>query len=376
MLSDISDNYPLLAASARTSTTSAEREIIYNLAGGINDWNSLVAEAEAHAVAPLLYRGLRDSGFSIPVEAKRKLYALVQRTGWANEVRADALTEIIKACRDKDLSLAVLKGSFLAHSMYPNPSLRTMSDIDLLAPPAQARAVQVTLAELGYSVPDHALSRYMSDHHHLPGASIQRDGLTVSVEVHHDALSGDAPASITFENLTAPLQEFSVNDETASALGHQDQLRHLFHHMSEPASRLKLIWCTDIVYYARHFHAHIDWPALRRDYPAVVNALSVVDAVLPLPQELEEFRTGNKGSISRGMGQSIQPLSTLLRRPPAERFSGLFLPSRWWMHLYYGINPGKSLTMTHLVRHPLRMLQWVYRRFLASYHSRKTGSAH
>ena len=359
------DHYALLAACARITPSTDEQSIILAHARQIHNWDMLVNDAEGHAVAPLLYTSLRQSGFSIPVDAKRKLYALVQRTGWANELRASALVEIIDACNEKGIPLAVLKGSFLAHSIYPDPSLRTMSDIDLLAPPSQAQAVQNILAELGFSVPEQASSRYMSEHHHLPGASMQRDGLTISVEVHHDALSGDAPASITFDNLTVPLQEYDVNGHRAKALGHQDQLRHLFHHMSEPASKLKLIWCTDIAYYARHFYDQIDWTALSRDYPAVVNALRVVDSVMPLPVELSDFKMGNGFVPIENAGQSIKPLSSLLRLPLRERFHGLLDPSHWWLHLYYGIPPNRSLLMTKLVRHPINILTWVYRRMRA-----------
>lgn len=364
------DHFALLSACARINPSAEEQHVIRTLAEGIYNWDGLVNDAEGHAVAPLLYTSLRQSGFTIPVDAKRKLYALVQRTGWANELRADALVEIIDACHEKDIPLAVLKGSFLAHSIYPDASLRTMSDIDLLAPPSRAQLVQDTLAELGYCVPQQAHSRYMSEHHHLPGVSMQRDGLMISVEVHHDALSGDAPASITFDNLTAPLQTYEVNGHETLALGHQDQLRHLFHHMSEPASRLKLIWCTDIVYYAQHFHDQIDWAALSRDYPAVVNALRVVDSALPLPEKLSRFRMDRGFNPLEGAGQSIQPLSSLLRLPLRERVEGLFNPSHWWLHLYYGIPPDKSLLLTRLFLHPARIITWVYRRIRASRHSR------
>jgi hypothetical protein len=371
MMTTKPDHYALLAACARIRPDEQEQQTILGRADRISDWNTLVSDAEGHAIAPLLYTSLRESGFNIPLDAKRKLYALVQRTAWANEVRARVMVEILQACESRDIPLAVLKGSFLAHSIYPDPSLRTMSDIDLLAPPDQAQAVQETLAELGFTVPQQALSRYMSEHHHLPGASLQRDGLTVSVEVHHDALSGDAPASITFDNLTTPLQTYRVGSHEAQALGHQDQLRHLFHHMSEPASRLKLIWCTDIVYYASHFHEEVDWQALQRSYPAVVNALRVVDSVLPLPVNLAAYRMARGSSPLKSAGQSIQPLSSLLRLPFRQRMRGLLAPSPWWLHLYYGVAPHRSLLTTRLLRHPLTVLRWVIRRLRASMHGRQ-----
>ena len=169
-------------------------------------------------------------------------------------------------------------------------------------------------------------------------------------------------------NLTAPLQKFIINGTNNIALGHQDQLRHLFHHMSEPATRLKLMWCVDIVFYANHFANEIDWQGLEKYYPKVINALRLVDYIIPLPTKVRPYIKENKGSVPAGTGTSILPLSTILQNPVKERISDLLYPSNWWLRLYYGISPDDSLFFTSWVRHPWQVLMWVARRFRASRH--------
>ena len=360
--------YHLLTLAARINPDDQDKENLRQAIKSFVDWDTLVTEAENYSVAPLLFTTLRESDIDIPSTSKRQLYALVQRHRWANDARAKALIEITEACQARSIQLIVLKGSFLAHSIYPDPSLRPMSDIDLLAPPDKAAEVINILRDLGYSAPDQASSQYMSEHHHLPGAHATRDGQGILVEVHHDALSGDVDASITTLNLTAPLQTFLINGTSNIALGHQDQLRHLYHHMSEPATRLKLMWCVDIVFYASHFASEIDWQELNKKYPKVINALRLVDFIIPLPENLRVYVTENKGSMPAGTGISILPLSTILKKPVTQRITDLLYPSNWWLRLYYGISPDDSLLFTRWVRHPWQVLMWVTRRLRASSH--------
>lgn len=364
--------YQILANAARINPDERDKQTLRWALQSFTDWDTLVTQAENNAIAPLLYTNMRESGVDIPQNIKRQLYALVQRHRWANDARAKAMAEIAEACEKESIKLVVLKGSYLAHTIYPDPSLRTMSDIDLLAPPDKAIRVQQILRDLDYSAPEHAGSQYMSEHHHLPGAYKTLDGQQILIEVHHDALSGDAPASITLDNLTSPLNMFSVNGAQHYSLGHQDQLRHLFHHMSEPAARLKLVWCVDIVFYASHFEQEIDWPVLTKDYPQVINALRLVDYIIPLPENLRPHVPLNHSPMPAGTGVSILPLSTILREPVKQEVKDLFFPSSWWLRLYYGVSPDKSLFFTRLIRHPLQIVLWGIRRIRASRHqSRK-----
>ena len=105
---------------------------IHDLSAATTDWGAVVNEAERNAIAPIVYHAIKKSGYVMPTQAKRQLYALIQRHAWANETRTEVLGEIIEACERKNIDIIVLKGAYLAHTIYPDPSLRPMSDIDIL----------------------------------------------------------------------------------------------------------------------------------------------------------------------------------------------------------------------------------------------------
>jgi hypothetical protein len=368
--SDFDTNYKILTLASRINPTARDLDILADSIKDSVDWDKLIENAEKYAVAPLLFTNLRASGVNIPGEQKIKLFALLQRHKYANLARTAALNEIVTACKSEFIPIIVLKGAFLAHMIYPDPSLRPMSDIDILVPPHKEKNILRVLWKLGYTVPSSPGSQYMSEHHHLPGAHKKIDNQQILVEVHHSALSGDATASLHTDNLTEPVNTFFADGVRHYSLGHIDQLRHLYHHMSEPAAVLKLSWCVDIVFYASHFADEVDWERLKYEYPEVINAIRLVDFIIPLPENLKTHVPANDCPRPRGTGTSILPLTTLLREPLPRRIHDLLYPSDWWLMLYYAVPPDRSLVYTRWLRHPWQVVKWISRRFLASWHSR------
>jgi hypothetical protein len=363
-------NYTIMALASRINPTAGDLENLAGAMQGFDDWDRLVEDAEKYSVAPLLFTNLRESGVDIPVKQKMKLFALVQRHKHENSARTVALNEIVTACNADFIPVIVLKGAFLAHSVYPDPSLRPMSDIDILVPQKRENEVMQILRELGYTAPSTPGSQYMSEHHHLPGAHKKIDDQQILVEVHHRALSGDATSSLHTGNLTEPVNTFYADGVRHYSLGHIDQLRHLYHHMSEPAAILKLCWCIDIVFYASHFADEVDWKRLKNEYPEVINAIRLVDFIIPLPENLKTHIPANDCPRPRGTGTSILPLTTLLREPLPRRIHDLLYPSDWWLMLYYAVPPDSSLVYTRWFRHPWQVVKWISRRILASWHNR------
>ena len=130
--------------------------------------------------------------------------------------------------------------------------------------------------------------------------------------------------------------------------------------------RVKLIWCVDIVYYASHFEKEIDWSVLEKNYPQVINALRLIDYIIPLPENLRLHIPLNHRPMPAGTGVNILPLSTILRKPAKQRVKDLLCPSNWWLRLYYGISPDDGLLLTRWIRHPWQVMRWIIRRIRAS----------
>ena len=324
-------------------------------------WETLAGEAESTRLAPLVHASLDPHRHAVPELTMRQLEALVLRHRVWHRERTAAVTEILQALSRISISALVLKGSALAWMIYDSPTLRPMSDVDLLVPGADARRAQAALVALGFQA-ERTSRRFGSNAHHLPIAGRSRSGLPISVEIHVNAITRDTLTSISMSNLSEPPRSFALNGTPARTLGHLDTLRQLVHHLLEPSwdGRLRLIGVVDLLRYASIFHPEIDWRRLKAEYPFVLNALACLHYVIPLPTALEGYAPVPTASIPRGVGQVIHPLrSVLARRRPTVMFRELLNPSDWWLHAYYGVPVERSLTGVRLVRHPWRVARWL-----------------
>lgn len=349
---------------------------LHEAADRVDDWEPLAEQAERHGLAPLVYRHMRGAGLTLPNTQTIQLRALTLRHRSAAATRAKALGEILGMFQQEHIRVLLLKGAALAHMVYPSPGLRPMRDVDLLVSPEHAVAAQQALRDLGFSAPEQH-SVYMHDHHHLPGASRHQDGMMVSVEVHHDALSGDVPASIRPDNLTEPAREFPLEEGSAWALGHIDMLRHLCHHTFEPIAEIKLGSVADLLAYAERFLDEIDWNRVEREFPFVINTLHCLHYISQLSDALAA-RIGRPASAPpSGVGLGLRPISQILHRDisPARAARELLTPPDWWLHAYYNVAPGRSLATTLWLRHPARISHWLWRRLQAKRHSRQQQTA-
>lgn len=290
----------------------------------------------------------------------QQLEALMLRHRLWHRERTGVVEEVLEAFKRASIDTIVLKGAALAWTIYPSPALRPMSDVDLLVPPAAARRAQLLLRDLRF---DAELNerRFGRNAHHLPVASRSQNGVTISVEIHRDALSRDAWSSISMTNLTESARPFDLNGTPALALGHVDTLRHLTHHLLEPSwgGRLRLVGLVDLLRYGLTFHASIDWRRVESSYPFVINALRCLHYVIPLPGTLARYSPPPGSPPPARVGEAIRPLRAILSGgPPAKVLGELFSPPDWWLHAYYGVPPGRSLTGVRLGRHPWRVARW------------------
>src|SRR6185503_4285201 len=175
--------------SARAQADAADREALVEAAAKLTNWQAVPDAAEAHGLAPLLHHHLTTAGVVMPTDVHQRLFGLAALHRDANRVRFRVLGQILDAFDIAGISVLVLKGAALAHLVYPAPGLRPMSDVDLLVHPEQAALSQSVLADLGFSAPPSPQHRRLASHHHLPAASILRDGHYLQVEIHTDALS-------------------------------------------------------------------------------------------------------------------------------------------------------------------------------------------
>lgn len=325
-------------------------------------WATLASDADAHGLAPLVHLCLTPHRHAAPEATMQQLEALALRHRMWHRERTIALAEILQAFDRASIDAIVLKGAALAWTIYASPALRPMGDIDLLVPAAAARAAQLSLRRLGFFDEDIKQRRFGRNAHHLPIASRPQNGVTISVEIHRDALSRDTLSSISMSNLTEPPRPFDMNGTHALALGHVDALRHLTHHLLEPSwnGRLRLIGLVDLLRYALTFHDQIDWRRLETSYAFVLNALRCLHHVIQLPAALARFSPPADSPAPARAGETIRPLRAILAGGhPTAALAELFNPADWWLHAYYGVPTERSLTGVRFGRHPWRVARWL-----------------
>jgi hypothetical protein len=357
----------LLRAAARVQWEADDAERLAVAARSVVTWDGVPDAAEAHGLAPLLYRRLSDAGVPISIDARQQLFAASVRHRDANQHRLEVLGQILDAFDRERIRVVVLKGAALANILYEAPGLRPFGDLDLLVEPQDAWRAQTILGSIGFAAPPVPTERRLLSHHHLPLAVRQSGGHIVQVELHTNALSLDSSGSLTMADLSHPVRTFDVAGRSAATLGHIDMLYQLCRHIAERASLLRLIWVADIVGYAARYVSEIPWEELRRRHPFVINALSLLHLVTPLSEPVLTQVEPADGSNVAGVGEACRPLAETLRRDRRVRAIAhdLFSPPEWWLRLHYGVAADQSLLWQRRVVHPGRVAYWIARRAMA-----------
>jgi hypothetical protein len=311
------------------------------------------------------------------------LQGLYLRHRHANQVRTRVLRDVLAAYDAAGIQALVLKGAVLSHLVYPEPGLRPMSDLDILVPTFDLWQAQRLLADLGFDAP-------LSTSPTLPprhlSAVMQTEGLVVQVEIHHRLLSNYFDDTVSYvrsrlspskhvpqkrraSDLPVTPQPFLLADVTAHTLGYEDTLQHLCRHLASHVNvwdYCRLIWVADVVSLAERFASEIDWERIQRQYPVVLDMLSLFHFMTPLSDELLN-RAGIKiGRAPEGIGVEYQgwPCPQEGRRGWQRVLRDTLFPSEWWLRLRYKLNSTRSLFWYRWVRHPLYILGQTMRAIL------------
>lgn len=112
------------------------------------DWGELFAAADAHDLAPMAYHSLcalrpGDEALAPFREAQRRS----MRRSFMQEAEA---RRVFSALESRGVDYCPLKGWF-TRELYPEPSMRVMSDVDILVRPCDRPVSKQIMEELGYT---------------------------------------------------------------------------------------------------------------------------------------------------------------------------------------------------------------------------------
>jgi len=114
------------------------------------DWELVNELARRHGVSPFLYRSLYPHQADVPPDVwlalRSNYYASVAR----HLFRERELEQVLEVLDGAGVPIVLLKGTAWARTVYPDPVLRTMGDLDLWLPRHSLDEARNALGKLGY----------------------------------------------------------------------------------------------------------------------------------------------------------------------------------------------------------------------------------
>ena len=308
----------------------ANRQVLSELLGKVEEWDRLVRLVNDHGIIALARYNIREAGLDdmVPPEhlgmMENGYLQSVARNLWLAE-RWKSVNAILN---NAGILHILLKGMALEHTVYGAKGLRQMSDCDILIKRDEALKAWNILQEERYKADILKSPLYkkiiLDVGKHLP--ALTKDGFSVEI---HTRLSQNRSID---DDLFRNAEEININNTKAYILPRDIHLRYL----------------TD------HFNDHLRTGETQIRMFADIRLLD--------PSGQLEFPTDYIENPSRKMGLKFLKqyyLSTVRNVPPGNRFRyiiGDLFPSIQWMKERHGCGAARTL-----VYYPRRMgkLMWL-----------------
>ncbi len=323
-------------------------------------WDTLPAAAESHGIAPLVEARLAACpGVPRPVLADLKGLAMRHRR--ASQVRGELLAELVDAFARRGVPLLLLKGAALAYSVYAEPRLRAMRDLDLLVRVSDLPAAGDLLRALGYAAEDEATWNEPGPHWHHQEPRVRRVGsVEVTVEVHRQLGIRDTRARRTLEVLEDEATAVAIGGVQARTLGPLDMLVHVHYHgFATPLSwpdRLRLVSASDLFACAAAYGA-LEPAILRARAPRAYAALRWLGSLAPWPADVAARLELPPAACEVGTDYCGWPRERSDERADRMRhWADTWRPPPFWLRMRHGGGPGALGGFAAWCRHVKELL--------------------
>ncbi len=245
----------------------------------VKDWDTLIHCALDSSLETFLYYALVKIGWNFPAELKERFerWTLIKDV-WLAHSRS-ALDEILRALYSASIPAVVLKGPVLGERIYPNPSIRSSADLDVLVAPANLARATAVLGEIGYEPAAEPKARFLRKYHY----HIMFNRACPPVLELHFNLSNGFGTVIPAEEFLSRAQTYRTSQGTAAGiLSPEDELLYLSIH-SAGHRFLRLSWLCDIKLLVRQ-HPDLNWEVVL----ARARSLKVLSAFLFTCERLQQ----------------------------------------------------------------------------------------
>lgn len=321
------------------------------------DWFSLGRLATMHGLGPLLHEAARS--IEAPNASSKALAELKQEyqlTAAHNMLAEHDLERMLGALNEAGVPVAVLKGAALLKTVYRDPALRPMVDIDLLIRFADSTAALEALGRAGYAPTEPEPFENLNGLYWNERALFDQSLTSTQLELHWNLLDIPYYASrLSTAQLLKRAQPMYFGDTQGLSLAIDDTLLYLcahntFHHQG-------LLWRNDVdvAFFVSRHRTQLDWEALISRATDLDLVLGLQQSILkakqlwcaPVPVPILEKigrlepRTREKVMVACQRSEFLKLLRTLLTLPSWEHrvhfVNGQLFPSRDYLYWRYGV---------------------------------------
>lgn len=356
--------YPLLDVCARIEGHTTQHKLVQRFSSEVQNWQSLLQQAELEGLTPLLNKHLSESESVYPAWVKRSLHLSCKHHCRQAEMRIQVLLELLALLRKNGIETLLLKGSALAYTLYPDPALRPMRDIDLLLRPEDAQRAHDLLKAGGFTQAEAVIP---PDHFHLPPLYRQAGKTSICIEIHRGLYPNCPPyyPKVDFNRLFKTGQRFRIGDGEAVTFADEEMLHYLYQHgfhaplTYEP---YKLINAADLIGFTERHCNSLDWEHIEKKFPLLYRALPMLHSIAPwdsakVPARFLKDRRLEPRPYGGWPHKRLKDLKAAGNRLP-EILAKTFLPSIWWLKLYYGADTTIKRLICLCWHHPRHIFWW------------------
>jgi hypothetical protein len=204
-------------------------------------WGKVISKAIQHGVSPLLYVNLRKASLDSIVPEQmmdwlRRAYLDSVARSLLNQQEIECL---LKTFSRKSIPVIVLKGGVLAQTLYANPALRPMGDVDLLIRQADIVRVKPLLLTVGYQISPDPFCRSASFRWRflkgMPFRKVGEDGASLELDLHWHLVFFDWYGDVVKMDLDGFWQRavpVNIAGKRVLQLCPEDTILHLCAHMA------------------------------------------------------------------------------------------------------------------------------------------------
>jgi hypothetical protein len=226
----------------------------------VKDWPLLVRTAERHGIAPLAFASIKKCNLLnvAPASAIEALRMAYLRASVANRFAFQELSQVIDRFQRDSISVIVLKGGALALTLYDDPALGPMGDLDLLIPRESVDCAMRALIERGY-VASGEMTRGFAEKFTAEQSFLRMDKRPSQIDLHWHAFT----APYYFERIPMDwfwrrTTEIEVNGHRGFSFSPTAQLLYLSAHYMLHDYR-RFIWSYDLALLVERCGSQIDW---------------------------------------------------------------------------------------------------------------------